>query len=549
MRPLAVLVLIAALAGCNARDGGGPTTTTTSAPTSDIEIVAIDGRWPIPQARALALAGGDAGAVILGEASFGAAAARVAGLDARAAEILGGIPVPGAGEVVLTRALADALGAAEGAQVEATSAWWPPSHVTAAFEMERVRPCDPAFAAPLCSLDTSPAGEATLIVTIPPGSTDLRFHADVVELGPNDFPATWNGSFRSPGGATTPFSTSAIERGVATPPGLVPGPIETGEWRVTFTLDVNGSRAPGAIAGFITYRTLGFSPFEVDLLRVDDASRQTQLLIENATLGTRTLRVASILPDASRAPARALFSLDDARALLGVGEGNVTALVRPMRDGAADALAEAAALETEPALTSLRARPFLARGAPPAEGALVLWAPPGIDARALPPVAGASDAALVVEGSPPLLGVTVAGKRLADARVLSIPARAPMPWRLAPGALWSSEAAALDGLAGGPHLMLLSADLAQAAGVARANATYVQTEIDTALGPRVVFGMGLVDGGPSRAVWSSAAFLAAATSPSGARLVVPIDDGADRAQVEAAALAAWRDQGVAKWLG
>jgi hypothetical protein len=54
-----------------------------------------------------------------------------------------------------------------------------------------------------------------------------------------------------------------------------------------------------------------------------------------------------------------------------------------------------------------------------------------------------------------------------------------------------------------------------------------------------------VQGGPPATVWASAAFLNAIAAPRGARLVVPLDEGADRAAVEAAALAAWGPLGVA----
>ncbi|MFA5861901.1 MAG: hypothetical protein WDA16_09430, partial [Candidatus Thermoplasmatota archaeon] len=303
VRTFLVLVVLT-LAGCN----GPATTPTTTTPVAtpieartpplhqnaSVELIGIDGRWPIPEKETRALVqsafGSEPGVLLVGEASFGRAAAPIAAFDARAAVLLGGLHdastnttlgIPDSGTLYVTPALRDAAHLTVGSDVALLTYTWPPAHVSAAFEMERVRPCDPAQRTGMCSGPTSPNGEAVLILQMPPGSTDLRFHPDVVELRAEDYPAQWNGTFVSPSGERTPFSTGAHDRMNVTPPGLVAGELEPGTWSIRFTLDVHGKRAPGAIAGFITYRTLGFSAFEIELLRVGNAGEQTRLLLQN----------------------------------------------------------------------------------------------------------------------------------------------------------------------------------------------------------------------------------------------------------------------------
>lgn len=548
MRVNVVLVVaVLALTGCTA-PGPTPTPTTPSlTPTqtpptplhqnASVEVVSIDGRWPIPENDARSLAreafGSEPGSLIVGEASFGRAAGPIAAFDARAADLLGGLrdastnatmAPPVAGSVYVTPQMRDAAGLKVGDDITLLTYAWPPAHVSAAFEMERVRPCDPAQRVAICSGPTSPNGEAVLLMQIAPGSTDLRFHPDVVELRTEDYPAQWNGTFVSPSGQQTPFSTGARDRANVTPPGVVEGPLEPGSWSIRFTLDVHGKRAPGAIAGFITYKTLGFSAFDIDLLRAGHAGEQTRQLLQNATRSEARVRVAGVISPAgapSIAGAVAVLSLADARDLLRLGDGNVTALAVVARQGGDETLLAHAQEKDGPALRSLHPRAALPARSPPARnGTTLVWVPADIETRA-------GGRTLTVEGFPPIGAEDrIKEKPLAGAPpflALPVDETAP-PWMLVPKAFWPNVTAAMAGMATGPHLILLSDDLAIEAGVDPTNATYAKTDLDGALGTRTVFGMGTVTGGPARVLWASAALLGASVRPGGARLIIHADE-------------------------
>ncbi|HWH07549.1 MAG TPA: hypothetical protein VNX21_00020, partial [Candidatus Thermoplasmatota archaeon] len=393
-----------------------------------------------------------------------------------------------------------------GDEVDLRAFSWASPLVTAAFEMDRVRPCDPESPAALCSLPPRADGAARLALQVPPGSADLRYHPDVVELRDHDYPATWSGEFVAPGGARTPFQTAARTRQDLDPPGLVAGPVPPGEWLVEFTLTLNGTRAPGAVAGFITYRTPGFGPFDSDLLREPDAGRQTRRALDAAQERVARLRVAALAPadgTLARLGVAALLAPEDARGLYGVEAANATALVVPYAEGAEARLAEAAAPQETPALRALRLRPLVERPPTRHDDALA-WAP-------------AHEAHLLSGRLPPGGDARLNGTALAPGvRLLAMPA-GERPWDLVPGAHWPTAEEAVRTIASSAHLVLVSEDLAREAGLDPGRATYARLEVESALGPRTVFVMGAVSGGPPRTVWATAALVVALAAPAGGR--------------------------------
>lgn len=544
LRRVAPILFVILLVGCSGAPQSSPTEPTLVEAQTGVHVIGIDGYWSIPVAAALRAAESagyssqELGVAIQGEASFGAVAAPILALDSKAAALVGAPTPPSPGEIVISQNLSEKLGAKVGDSLALRASAWPASMVLSAFEMERVRPCTNENAASLCSLEQNAAGESQLRLTVGKGSFDLQFHPDVVELGPDDYPAFWNGSFIAPSGAVLPFATGAFSRSETLPPGGVAGSIEDGAWTIAFTIDANHTRAPGAIAGFVTLRTPGYSPFNVDLLRLPASRDQTTSFLANATQQSATLRVASIatVPSAS-----ALLSLADARQLLAVGNDNATALLSPAR---------ASSLVDSPFRDDPQVGPLRARSWPPmradiaSEGALVLWAPPDLDLSALPRVAGAGAPALSAASTAPLAPARFKDTNVTGVRLLALPTGEP-PWRLAARAFWADSVLAEKGMATGPHLVLLSSDILTSMGLPVDNATYVKTDFETALGSRTVFGMGAVLDGPTKTVWASSALATASGGTLGARLIVPIVAGADRASVERAALDAWAPFGVA----
>lgn len=442
-----------------------------------------------------------AGRLWITEADVGGLAGDVVGLDATAGAILNVTPPP-EGSLRLREDVATRLGLRVGEDVALVADAWPAPLVTAAFEMDRVRPCDPAQPAGLCSLPLGGGGESRLRLQVPPGSFDLRYHPDVVELREEHFPAAWDGRFVSPTGERVPFQTAALSRSQLDPPGLLAGPLHEGEWSVEFTLDLNGTRAQGATAGFISFRTVGVSPFDTDVLRTLDPAEQTRKVLALATPHSVTLRVDAIEP-APLFRAAAVLASSDARALLGSSEGNATALVARMTPSAASAFGNATRESGAPMHRVLRARPV---------GNATFGEEAAGTTRA--PAAEASTFTFRVP-----LGGTAAlnGSVLAPGvRMLALEA-GPPTWSLVPGAHWPNATAALAAMAGGPHLVLVSEDLAREAGLDPRALAYSRFDYDSGLGARSVFVMGSVAGGPPRTIWASAALVAAQGSPVGAR--------------------------------
>lgn len=502
MRNGRVLLLLALLlAGCT---GGTPatppTTTTPPGPVAENALVAIDGRWDFDADAAAKLAGhADAGRLWMGEASWGSAAGDVWGLDAQAARLLHASDPPAPGSVVAR----EGLGLNVGDELRLAAWTWPAPLVTAAFEMDRVRPCGSDEQALLCAMPQTSDGRARLQLKVPPGSRDVRYHPDVVELRDADYPASWEGDFVAPDGRRTPFHTAARTRTDLDPPGIVAGDVAEGAWVIEFTLTLNGTRSPGAVAGFVTYRTPGFAAFDTDLLRTNDSAQQTRRALDAARERTLTVRVGALAP-ATRMPAPLLLAPEDARELLNVSAGNATALVVPYAQEDEARVASAAMEQSVPALRALRLRPLVAQTTTPARSDLQ-WAPAG-------------NATLLAGRIPPAGAATFNGTALAPGvRILALPADGALPWTLVPGAHWPTEDEAARTIATSAHLVLVSEDLAREAGLDPTKVAYAQLQVESGLGPRALFVMGAVKGGPARTVWASAALVTVLTAPAGGR--------------------------------
>ena len=563
-RVLYAILTLALLAGCSAR---GPEEQPPTAPPRDAEdahLVALDGRWSFPErdarelaADALGAAAGEPGSAWRGEALLAASeaslAARVLALDPTAAALLGGLrspageplALPAPGTAYLTPELARALGVALGDALRWEADAWPESRVTLAFEMENVYPCEEVPEATLCLVAATPEGETELRFRVPPRTAALRFHADVVELGPHDFPAYWNGTFTSPSGRTHAFSTAAFSREHTLPPAELESPIEEGDWVIHYVTDVQGARLTGPPIGFLTYRPPGFAPYDYELLQAEGAAEQTRAALARARAGATTLRVAALV-DADgplRAMgASALLAPEDARVLLGVPAGEVTHLVLPRAPGAH--FAELAAQRDDPRVAALQARPLPPpREAVAEEGALlVLRAPASLDLAALPRVEGVGEPALTMELAPREGGMHGLGARAAPPlRILALPAAGPAPWAVAPGGYWGSAEAAREHIGTAPHLVVVSPDLAALAEPEPGGPPYPRLVLDAPAGNVSLYVMGTAEGGPAGAAWGGAPLLVALGAPEGARLVVRAEDPAARD----AALLAWRAFGVA----
>lgn len=498
-RAWTLLILLALIAGCTG-DGGSLPTTVTPPETTQLSTVMLDGRWGFDADEAARRLGVETGRGWMAEASFGRFAGAFLALDETAAR-LANASVPASGTLVLHEDVAREMGVREGDAIPVRAVAWPAPLITTAFEMDRVRPCDAAREAALCSEPATEAG-ARLSLRVPPGSFDLRYHPDVVELRDQDYPAFWNGTFTAPDGARIPFHTAARTRTDLDPPGLIAGPLAAGVWAIEFTLDLRGERAPGAIAGFVTHKAPGFAPFDTELLRGTTPAQQTRAALGPARVHDADLVVAQVgsAEVLGRFGAVALVAPADALRLLGMRAGNATLLLT--RDVGPERLASATDGSEDPAVAALRLRPYPAPSRV-VRGEGVSWVEPA-EADLL---GGRAVAGGVVK----LNGTTLAP----GVRLLSLPASPP--WSVLPGGHWPDAPSAVEGAAAAPHLVLASEDLLVEAGVDPMNARYAKLEVESALGPRSVFVMGATSGGPPRTIWASAALLAALTAPSGGR--------------------------------
>lgn len=583
---LALVALL--LAGCNAPPpideaesaalDVEPTPPAPPIPSSpELHLVALDGRLAFPPAEALAYVaeaapGADAGGTWWAEASLArdGPGPRIAGnvlaVDEAAARVLDLSVSPAPGSAVLASRVAHALGAALGDTLTFTTTTWPAPRAMQGFEMELVGPCGESAGRPWgpCFASEPTSDTTRLAVGVPPDSEDFLFHPDVHELRDARYlPAYWNGTITSPSGVVTPFQTSAGSLYQLSEPAGLKGPVGPGDWTIAFTLDLNGTRWSGPAIGFITYDTRGLSHGDPALHGIQDARTMTDTKLATSTTRTLTLRVASIVEsfgDADGLRPIAILHPDDARALMGVREGEVTGLVLRADTALPDRLSEALR-GAPPILAPLHAWSVPAAGEEPHAPDLVLAAPAALDVGTLPPVPGVKSAVLALEAAlppgttarlgareiPPGADPAEKGASLPeDTRWLTAPsARGELPWTLLPGAKWPDIGEMLDAFVQFEHVVLVSDDLARELGLDPTDLTYQEILVETLHGSRTLYVMGSVAGGPPHAVWMSAALAASFGQPLGARLVVSPEPGADAAALARDVAAAWAEQGVA----
>jgi hypothetical protein len=170
----------------------------------------------------------------------------------------------------------------------------------------------------------------------------------------------------------------------------------------------------------------------------------------------------------------------------------------------------------------------------------VLRAPPDLDPASLPAIEGAGGPPVKALALHPPLGLNVAvdGKNLTRQVRLLAPA-GPAPWTLPAGARWATPAEALENLSRSRTLILGSDDVAPP-GIQVARLVMGEERAG-----RVGVLVGTVAGGPGGTFWASVALLAGAGEPAGARVVLPLAQGADPEQVAARVRQAWGPMGLA----
>lgn len=534
MRIPALLVLALVLTGCtNAPPAEAPQ-------VPELRMVALDGRWSFDPAKAAALlsqanASPPLGALVFAEARGARSVADVAGVDAGAAAALG-ISAPTKGEAVLARAYATRERLDPGGRLALTAASFPSPYVATYFEMERTPTCANRAEAKLCFLPELEPGTARLRLRVDEGARDAAFLPDMVELGPQGRPAWWNGTFASPEGVTTPFLAHAGLTGELTPAER-PGPLERGEWVISFRLEVNGKLAPSGAAGIVRVREPGYLWFDDRLQEVSDPAGQARSVLANGTQRRIDVRIARIVDDLPGA-ADVLLAYEDALAL--ANTTRPTALLANLTRDQMRAMGVARGADG--VTTALRARPLPAAEAPRAvdpAGALIFVGPPGLDLRELPPVEGALAPSLALAGRSAVgEPFELDGERAPRDTLLLAHAAGPVSWSTPPGGRWTMTSEALENLSRSRTLALASSDL-----LAAAIAT-MRVEMGDGNTTRSMVAIGGVVGGPHRVLWTSTALVAGAGQPVGARVILPLAAGADRSDVAEAALAAWAPFGL-----
>ena len=532
----ALLVLASLLAGCSAEP----------APESvELRLLALDGRWSFPEEKGAALlarvgAPPPVGALVVTEARAARAVADVVGVDAEAAAALGVGSPPASGEALVARAFAERERVGTGATLALVADAWPAPYVATYFEMERTPPCERRPEAKLCFLPQLEPGTARLRLRADEGARDAAFLPDLVELGPQGRPAWWNGSFTSPSGATTPFLAHASLSGELVPAER-PGPMEAGPWTIDFRLETNGRLAAAGAAGIVRVREPGYLWFDDRLQEVADPRAQARAVLANATTARLDVRVARVV-DALPLDADVLLAGGDARAL--AGAKGPTALLANLTATQERALGSLHA--SDGVTTALRARalPGAAPPGPIALGgqALLFAAPPGLDPATLPAVEGALAPSLALAMRAPVgEPIQLEGNATGGDALLLAHASGPVAWTLPAGARWVRTEDALENLSRSRTLGLASPDL-----VAAPIAT-VRVDMGEGNTTRSMVIIGGVVGGPARVVWTSAALVAGAGHPVGARIVLPLAESVDAAGAGAVAeraLALWAGHGV-----
>lgn len=547
-RGLALLLLALVLAGCS-------TPPVPPSPEPVPHLLALDGRWDFPRDRAEALLADAGVGPVLGGAWFGVGilhaaqgplAADHAALDEAAlAALAPGVPAPIPGGVVVSADYAARHGLAPGERVELRAWRWPAPLVATSFEMERVRPCDPEAPARLCASSSLDPTQTQLRLRVDEGSRDLAFLPDMAELGAGGAPAWWNGTFASPQGAETPFQAHVDARG-APSSGEREGPLEPGTWTIRYHLEtLRLGRAPAGLAGIVRLREPGYHWFDDRLQRIEDPERQAESVLAAATAANVTLTVQEVAP---LPPILAGFDLLlhplDARALEGVGPARVGAVLVNATPGDAARVALARENATDHVTLALQFRPFAP--APPLaaqDRVLLFRAPPDVDVAALPAVEGAGTPTKALALLPGVATpVALDGRNLTQGVLLLAhagPEPRPPPWTMPPGGRWATAGQALENLTRSRTLVLASDDLAPR------DVAVARLVMGDEVTGRVSVVVGVVDGGPRGVLWASPPLAAGAGEPAGARVLLPVEPGADPAEVLARAAQAWAPLGLA----
>jgi hypothetical protein len=514
-------------------------------------LLAIDGRWPLPEASMRGLLRDAGWPDAAGSAWFGSGVAQAArgpvavdfaSLDAGAARLAdpsGALDPPAPGEVALNASWARAHGLVVGDAVTLRAATFPKPLVSSAFEMERIRTCDRTPTARVCFLPTQD-NLTVLRVVVDPDAQDLAFIPEGAELGPGGLPAWWNGSLLGPVGERLDFR--ATLDGQARPTiAEWPGNVTPGEWQVRFRLESNRHEIDGGAAGIVRVREPGYTWFDDRLIGDPDGANQTRTLLSWGSQAEVPLRVARLV-ERGIPSAQALVSPRDARLLVGARAGEATGLVVNASRDALPALSDARNRSADGIAFSLRARPLSAAAADPAPqgGAILFRAPLDVDVATLPTVEGAAPPFLAAEMQMPVGEVATAESRpVPGLRVLAFAGPGDAPFAMTPGGRWTTGAVALENVTRSRTLVLSTPDWAPGGMLT------TRLVFGDARAGRVVVAVESVQGGPAGVAWASASLVAGAGKPLGALVVLPLAPGADAATVAARAQAAWAPFGLA----
>lgn len=549
-RAVPLLLLALALAGCAAQPPE-PAATQPPEPGPSPHLLALDGRWDYDRAKGDAILqkaglGPARGAAWFGGGilhASGPLAADYAALEPAAlAWLAPDAKQPAPGSVVVNASYAARHGLAPGDAVELRAWRWPPPLVATSFEMERTRPCDPGRPARLCFSPTLDDTETELRLSVDEGSQDLAFLPDMAELG-GAAPAWWNGTFTSPRGEESPFQASVDADGNPSS-GERNGTLEPGTWVIRYHLDTLRGRMPAGLAGIVRLREPGYHWFDDRLQRHPTPEAQARAVLDTAEPVSLNLTVQATaeLPW-TLSGFDLLLAPEDAQRVEGHGAHRVGALLLDARPSH-NALLQPHR-ETAPDLTTLALdlRPLApAPPAPEQTRALLFRAPPDLDAAALPPVEGAGAPTLALALRPGVgAPVSIDARNLTVGTVLLAPAGpqgAPLPWTMPESGRWDTPREALENLSRSRTLVLASDDLAPPGVVV------ARLVVGSDVAGRVAVVVGVVQGGPHGVLWASAPLAVGAGEPE-ARVVLPLEPGADPAAVAERARQAWASFGVA----
>lgn len=552
------LLLAAGLAGC-AGPGDAPDPDPDAdggvAPPAEARtlLLAMDGRWSFPRERGQTLMERTGAGTLAGAAWFGGGilhadgmphAADYAAFDAEALAALapgGTLSVPSPGHAYVSARLAQEAGLAQGDTLDLAVWRWPTPLVSTSFEMDRTRECLADAPAKLCFAPSPDSRTTELRLRVDEGSRDLSFLPDMAELGSNGAPAWWNGTFLSPTGVAHPFQAHVNETGHPTS-GILARDIDPGTWTIRFRLDTRNGPAPAGLAGIVRIREPGYLWFDDRLQDQQTPHEQARAVLARANATNRTFTVAATTAfPGPIASFDLLLHPQDARDLRDLAPDRVQGLLVRATPDAEHRLNEERLSAPDAVTLALFLRPLGPPLAPAAPGdALVFRAPPDLPLDALPPVDGAREPLKALALRPHLgANAILDGKNLTTRIRLLAPAEGGAPFTLPPGARWPTVQQALENLSRSRTLALASGDLFPS------DRLLGRLVLGDEQAGRIAVVVGAVVGGPGGTFWVSAPLAAGAGEPEGAKIVLPLAPGADRAAVLARAREAWAPHGAA----